>query len=57
MRTLQFNDDIQDNEFSNRVDLTKTKPFGLSLATDIKETFFPDNPFQAFKDQSAGQRA
>lgn len=55
MGTENFND--VNNEVSIRVNLTKKRPFGPSLATDLKEAFFPDDPFRGFKDQSAGQRA
>lgn len=46
-----------DPDFSVKVDLTRKRPFVPSLAADLKETFFPDDPFRSFKDLSPGRRA
>lgn len=45
-----------DRDFFVRVDLTKPRPFVPSLVSDLKETFFPDDPFLSFKDLSTGRR-
>ncbi|KAF3328405.1 sulfate transporter 3.5 [Carex littledalei] len=39
-----------------KVNLTKNRTFGQAIGSDLKETFFPDNPFGGFKKLSPGLR-
>ena len=55
--TEQQGDDRVDHDFSIKVDLSRVRPFGPSLVADLRETFFPDDPFRHFKDQGPKQRA
>ena len=41
-------------ESPHRVAIPPTKPFLVSLGANLKETFFPDDPFKQFKNQPIG---
>ncbi|XP_022979229.1 sulfate transporter 3.1-like [Cucurbita maxima] len=41
-------------ESPRRVAIPPTKPFLVSLGANLKETFFPDDPFKQFKNQPFG---
>ncbi|KAG7028882.1 Sulfate transporter 3.1 [Cucurbita argyrosperma subsp. argyrosperma] len=43
-----------DFECPHRVAIPPTKPFFESLSSNLKETFFPDDPFKQFKNQPLG---
>ena len=43
-----------DFECPHRVAIPPTKPFLESLSSNLKETFFPDDPFKQFKNQPLG---
>ncbi|KAJ6813541.1 putative sulfate transporter 3.5 [Iris pallida] len=44
-------------QLPHKVDLSRKRPFGTALRADLKETFFPDDPFRVFSSQSRGRRA
>ncbi|XP_051127564.1 sulfate transporter 3.1-like [Andrographis paniculata] len=45
-----------ENHGSMKVQVPATKPFLESLTSSLKETFFPDDPFNQFKNQSASRK-
>lgn len=51
------NGDNTYNEYCpHRVAIPPTKPFSKALKASLKETFFPDDPFRQFKNQSGLRR-
>lgn len=48
--------DNMDYECLHKVAIPPAKPFLKSLATTLKETFFPDDPFRQFKGQSLSRK-
>lgn len=48
--------DNMDYECPHKVAIPPTKPFLKSLATTLKETFFPDDPFRQFRSQSPSRK-
>ncbi|KAI6693292.1 hypothetical protein NL676_021002 [Syzygium grande] len=53
---MMGNMDNMDNECPHKVAIPPTKPFLKSLATTLKETFFPDDPFRQFRSQSPSRK-
>ncbi|XP_022748964.1 sulfate transporter 3.1-like [Durio zibethinus] len=47
---------IGDYECPQRVPIPPSKPFLKSLQTNLKETFFPDDPFRQFKNQPTSRK-
>lgn len=43
-------------ECAHRVNVPPPRPFTKKLKSDLKETFFPDDPFRQFKNQSRWQK-
>ncbi|XXG65253.1 hypothetical protein AAC387_Pa05g3004 [Persea americana] len=43
-------------ECAHRVNVPPPRPFSKKLKSDLKETFFPDDPFRQFKNQSRWQK-
>ncbi|XP_030543417.1 sulfate transporter 3.1-like [Rhodamnia argentea] len=50
------NMDNMDYECPHKVAIPPAKPFLKSLATTLKETFFPDDPFRQFRGQSPSRK-
>ncbi|XP_030456655.1 sulfate transporter 3.1-like [Syzygium oleosum] len=50
------NMDNMNYECPHKVAIPPTKPFLKSLATTLKETFFPDDPFRQFRSQSPSRK-
>lgn len=45
-----------DYDFSHRVVIPPAEPFFESLKSNLKETFFPEDPFRQFKNKSSSRK-
>lgn len=45
-----------ESESRQPVEIPPSKPFSKSLQSSLKETFFPDDPFRKFKNQSISRK-